>query len=93
MNYVHLPSILALLVVFLHSFYSWDKAKTGDNLIASFEQFIHSSHSSVIVSAVEKAVQSYGDNVDSLCEEVIQIFLNNPMVNSYLAFQLHIDPA
>ena len=70
----------------MHSFYSCDKEKTGDSLIASYEEFIHSSHSSVIVSAVEKAVQSCGNDVSLLCEEVIKIVLNNPMGNFMLDF-------
>ena len=84
MSYVHLMSISALLVILVHSFYYWDKDKTGDHLIASFEQFIHSSHSSVIASAVKKAVLSCGNDMSLLCEEVIQIALSSPMGNFIL---------
>ena len=69
------------MVVLVYFFYFWDKDKSGGHLIASFEQFISSSHSSVIISAVEKAVQSCGDNKDSLCKTLIEIVLKNPMGN------------
>ena len=86
MSYVHLTSISALLVILVHSCYSWNKHKDEDHLTASFEQFIHSPHSSVIVSAVEKVVQSCSDDVSLLCEELIQVVLNNPMGNFILNF-------
>ena len=85
-TYIHLTFISALLVILVHSFYSWEKDKTRDHLTASFDQLIQSSHSSVIISAVEQAVQSCGDNMSSLCEELIQIVLNNPMGNFILDF-------
>ena len=72
------------MVVLVHSFYDWDKDKIGDHLTSSFKQFIDSSHSSVIVSAVERAVQSCGDNEGSLCEKLIQIVLENLLGSVYI---------
>ena len=73
MKYLYLTSISAILLILVHSFYSWDQNHKGDHLVASFQQFIQSSHPQVIASAVEQAIKSCGEDHDLLCEEIIKI--------------------
>ena len=84
-------SIVALLLILVHSFYSWDKHKKEDHLTASFKQFIKSSHPARIVSAVEQAVKSCNENPSLLCEEIIQIVWKNSLGKFILEFWFSID--
>ena len=69
----------AILLILVHSFYSWDQNQKGDHLIASFQQFIKSSHPQVIALAVEQAIKSCGEDYDLLCEEIIKIVWKHPL--------------
>ena len=84
-------SISALLLILVHSFYSWDRHKQGDHLTASFEQFIKSSHPARIVLAVEQAVKSCNENPGLLYEEIIQIVWKNPLGRFILEFWFSTD--
>jgi hypothetical protein len=86
MKYFDLLFILAILLILLHSFYSWDQNQTGDHLAASAQQFIGSSHPHVIASAVEQAIKSCGKDHDLLCEEIIKIVWKYPLGN--MLFQI-----
>ncbi|KAF8551853.1 hypothetical protein OG21DRAFT_219279 [Imleria badia] len=74
----------SLLLILVHSYHSWDKDKKGDHLSTSFEQFIKSSHSVVVTSAVEQAIKSYGTDLGLLCEAIIQIVQKHPLSHSTL---------
>jgi hypothetical protein len=69
----------SILLILVHSFYSWDHNQNGDHLVASAQQFMRSSHSHVIASAVEQAIKSCGQNHDLLCEEIIKIVWKHPL--------------
>ena len=83
MSHFYLRFFLALLLILVHSFYSWNKDKKGDHLIASFTHFMESSESypTMVTSAVEQSTASYarGGNLHLLCEEIIQIVAKHPL--------------
>ncbi|KAI9566336.1 hypothetical protein HD554DRAFT_1184459 [Boletus coccyginus] len=82
----------SLLLILTHSFYNWDKDKNRNNLYLSFKDFIDSPLPIVIASAVKQAIKSYSKNVDSLCEEIFQVVLNQISTNPTLrssAFNFH----
>ena len=79
MKYLYLTSISAILLILVHSFYSWDQNHKGDHLVTSFQQFIQSSHPQVIASAVEQAIKSCGEDHGLLCEEIIKIVWKHPL--------------
>ena len=79
MKYFYFIFILAILLILVHSFYSWDQNQKGDHLAASFQQFIKSTHPQVIASAVEQAIKSYGQNHALVCEEIIRIVLKHSL--------------
>ena len=79
MKYFYFIFILAILLILVHSFYSWDQNQKGDHLAASFQQFIKSTHPQVIASAVEQAIKSCGQNHDLVCEEIIRIVLKHSL--------------
>ena len=83
---------LALLLILVHSFYSWDKKQQTNHLYSSFEQFFNSSsQSTVIASAVKQAIKSCGRNLDLLCEAIIQIVLQHSSGGFVLIlFNIHI---
>ncbi|KAG6380387.1 hypothetical protein JVT61DRAFT_8504 [Boletus reticuloceps] len=70
---------LAVLIILVHSFYSWEGARKENHLIASFDQFIRSSHSEVVTSAVKQAIESCGEDYHSLCNEIINIVWKHPL--------------
>lgn len=78
-GYVNLLSALALLVILIHSFYSWDKDRKKDHLSLSFQQFIQSQNPTIIASAVEEAIKAFKGNLTLLCEEIIKIVTENPL--------------
>ena len=84
--FTYIISISAILLILVHSFYSWDQNHDGDHLVASFQQFIKSSHSQVIASAVEQAIKSCGEDHDLLCDEIIKIIWKHPL--GKLTFQI-----
>jgi len=70
----------SVLIILVHSFYSWDRAKKEDHhLTASFEQFIKSSHPEVVALAVKQAIESCGEDCQSLCNEIIKIVWKYPL--------------
>ena len=73
MIYFYLTSISALILISVHSYYSWSYNKQGDHLAASFKQFMKSSHHAVIAPAIEQAINSCGEDTGYLCEEILQI--------------------
>ena len=83
-------SILALLLILVHSFYSWERNGKENHLHFSFEKFINSSQPVVIASAVEQAIKSCGGDLDSLCEEIIQIVLKNSLGRFILILSMFI---
>ena len=76
---LYLTFISALVLIIVHSYYSWTQNHQGDHLTASFMQFMKSSHHTVIASAIEKAIDSYGEDTGCLCEEILQIIKNHPL--------------
>ena len=84
--FTYIISISAILLILVHSFYSWDQNHNGDHLVASFQQFIKSSHSRVIAPAVEQAIKSCGEDHDLLCDEIIKIIWKHPL--GKLTFQI-----
>ena len=91
MKYLYSISISAILLILVHSFYSWDQNLKEDHLVASFQQFIKSSRSQDIASAVEQAIKSSGKDLDLLCEEIIQIVWKNPMGKLTFMISFNID--
>jgi hypothetical protein len=89
-KYFCLISISAILLILVHSFYSWDHNQNGDHLVASAQQFMRSSHSHVIASAVEQAIKSCGQNHDLLCEEIIKIVWKHPLGKMSFGFLFNI---
>ncbi|KAF8126793.1 hypothetical protein EV363DRAFT_1173868, partial [Boletus edulis] len=80
----------SVLIILVHSFYSWDRArKEDDHLIASFEQFIKSSHPEVVTSAVKQAIESCGEDYHSLCNEIINIVWKYPLEHPTLTRTSH----
>ena len=86
----YLTSISALLLILVHSYYSWTQNNQGDHLTASFHQFMESSCHAVIASAIEQAINSGGKDTDGLCEEILQIIKNHPLGKLILEVQLNI---
>ena len=79
MKYFYLISISAILLILVHSFYSWDQNQRGDHLVASFKQLMESPQPQAIASAVEQATKSSGEDLDLLCEEIIKIVWTHPL--------------
>ena len=79
-------SILALLLILVHSFYAWDKNKTKDQFYPFFEKFINSSYPVGIALALEQAMESCHGNIDLLCEGIVQIVLKYPLGEFYSTF-------
>ncbi|KAF8126799.1 hypothetical protein EV363DRAFT_1173844, partial [Boletus edulis] len=69
----------SVLIILVHSFYSWDRARKGNHLLASFKQFIKSSHPEVVTSAIKQAIESCGEDCHSLCNEIIKIVWKYPL--------------
>ena len=86
----YLTSISALLLILVHSYYSWTQNSQGDHLTASFHQFMESSCHAVIASAIKQAINSCGKDTDCLCEEILQIIKNHPLGKLILEVQLNI---
>ena len=86
----YLTSILALVLILVHSYYSWTENNQGNYLAASFKQFIESSHHTIIASAIEQATNSYGEDYGHLCEEILHIIKAHPLGKLILKVQLNI---
>ena len=87
----YLTFILALVLILVHSYYSWTQNNKGDLLAASFNQFIKSSHHTTIAPAIEQAINLYGEDTHHLCEEILQIIKNHPLGKLILEVQLNIN--
>ena len=81
----------ALLLILVHSYYSWSENKNKDHLTASFKQLFKSSHSAVVASAVEHAVKSHGEDPGSVCEEIIRIVRDHALGMFALHFCNNVD--
>jgi hypothetical protein len=71
--------IIAIAIIFVHSFHSWKNQTQGNPLLTSFHQFIHSTHHITISSAIAEAVQSKAHEIDVLCKAIADIVLKNPL--------------
>ena len=82
--------ILALVLILVHSYYSWTLNNQGVHLAASFKQFVESSHHTIIASAIEQAINSYGEDTGYLCEEILQIIKSHPLSKLIPSVQFNI---
>ena len=86
----YLTSISALVLILVHSYYSWTQNNQGDYLTASFKQFMEPSHHTDIASAIEQAINLCGEDTGSLCKEILQIIKNHPLGKLILEVQFNI---